>query len=365
MNAEREESNVGAAGTPYRTIEWSGGFEDGCVRIIDQRLLPAELRYEECRDVESIWRAIRQLRVRGAPAIGIAAAMGLVLAARSVRADSAAAVVAELERAAEYLRTSRPTAVNLFWAIERMLAAARRAQALPAAELKQRLWSEALAIAEEDRRMCRSIGRHGAPLVPDGAGVLTHCNAGGLATAEYGTALAVLFAAKESGKRFQVYVDETRPLLQGARLTAWELMQHGIDTTLICDNMAADLMRRGRVQMVVVGADRIAANGDVANKIGTYSLAVLAQAHGVPFYVAAPASTFDLATPTGSAIPIEQRPAEEVTRGALGPIAPAGVRVYNPAFDVTPAHLIRAIITDRGLVQPVTGEQIKRIVANG
>ncbi len=364
MNGKRQDSNVGAAEPPYRAIEWSGGFEDGCLRIIDQRLLPAELRYEECRDLESVWCAIRQLRVRGAPAIGVAAAMGLVLAVRRIETGSTAEIMVQLQRAADYLRSSRPTAMNLFWAVERMLAAARNAQELPPAELKRLLWSAALAIAEEDRRMCRAIGEHGAPLVPDGAGVLTHCNAGGLATAAYGTALAVLFTAKQAGKQFHVYVDETRPLLQGARLTTWELIQHGIETTLICDNMAADLMRRRLVQMVVLGADRIAANGDVANKIGTYSLAVLAQCHGVPFYVAAPASTFDLATPTGGAIPIEQRPAEEVTRGALGPIAPAGVRVYNPAFDVTPAHLVRAIITDKGLVQPVTSERIKRVLAN-
>jgi len=261
-----------------------------------------------------------------------------------------------------YLRASRPTAVNLFWALERM-----EKKVQPFTEewgpgrLNQALLEEALAIEEEDRRMCRAIGDVGAVLVHDGQGVLTHCNAGGLATADYGTALAVLFRAAEQGRQFHVYVDETRPLLQGARLTAWELQQRGIDVTLICDNMAAQVMKEGRVQVVIVGADRIAANGDTANKIGTYGVALLAEAHQIPFYVAAPSSTFDLKLPAGDAIPIEQRDPREVTHGFGRQTAPEGVKVYNPAFDVTPAHLIAGIVTEKGLIRPVTAAEIRQV----
>ncbi len=356
------EGGMAPAAAELRTIAWVGD-ENGHVRLIDQTLLPTELAYRDCRTPEEIWEAIRVLRVRGAPAIGIAAAMGMVLGVQGWPVRGAAAAAARLRDVAAYLRTSRPTAVNLFWALDRM---ERLGQAVIArgrtAELGRLLLEEALAVAEEDRRMCRAIGRVGAPLVGDGQGVLTHCNAGGLATADYGTALAVLFTAAEKGTRFHVFADETRPLLQGARLTAWELRQRGIDVSLICDNMAAQVMKEGRVQLVVVGADRIAANGDTANKIGTYGVAVLAHAHGIPFYVAAPSSTFDLTLPTGDAIPIEQRDPREVTHGFGRATAPDGVRVYNPAFDVTPARLITGIVTEKGLIRPVTAETVRTTV---
>jgi methylthioribose-1-phosphate isomerase len=326
--------------SPPRTIAWIGDV-DGHLRLIDQTLLPTQLEYRDCRTVELVWEAIRVLRVRGAPAIGVAAAMGVVVGLQSRRDDSPAVLKERLREVTAYLRTSRPTAVNLFWALDRMERIAephfRDKSALAIREL---LWREALAIEDEDRNMCRAIGRVGASLIADGQGVLTHCNAGGLATADYGTALAVLFTAAEQGKVTQVYADETRPLLQGARLTAWELMQRGIDVTLICDNMAAQVMKEGRVQLVIVGADRIAANGDTANKIGTYGVALLAKAHRIPFYVAAPSSTFDLTLATGAEIPIEQRDPREVTHGFGRMTAPEGVKVYNPAFDVTPAPLI-------------------------
>jgi methylthioribose-1-phosphate isomerase len=345
--------------SPVRTIDWVGGI-DGFVRLIDQTLLPTQIEYRDCRTVEDVWEAIRSLRVRGAPAIGIAAALGVVVGLQSFRDRTWGAYRHHLKEVTDYLRTSRPTAVNLFWALDRM---ERRVQGLieqfPPQQLTLMLLEEALTIAEEDRQVCRAIGRAGAGLIQDGQGVLTHCNAGGLATADYGTALAVLFAAAEEGKRFQVYADETRPLLQGARLTAWELVQRAIDVTLICDSMAAQVMKEKRVDLVVVGADRIAANGDTANKIGTYGVALLAQAHGIPFYVAAPASTFDLSLASGADIPIEQRDPHEVTHGFGRQTAPDGVRVYNPAFDVTPARLIAGIITERGIIRPVLEESIQ------
>jgi methylthioribose-1-phosphate isomerase len=345
------------SGVP-RAVEWVGGA-DGFLRLLDQTRLPGEVVYRECRAVGEVWEAIQSLRVRGAPAIGVAAAYGVVLGARSIAGDGTA-VRKQVREVAAYLRTSRPTAVNLFWALERM---ERRAESLNDSASAATLLEEAHAIADEDRQMCRAIGRHGAELVPGGRGVLTHCNAGSLATAGGGTALSVLYAAAESGRQFRVFVDETRPLLQGARLTAWELLQHGIDVTLICDNMAARVMGEGKVGMVVVGADRIAANGDTANKIGTYGVALLAQAHGIPFYVAAPSSTFDLSLPSGEHIPIEQRDPREVTHGFGTSTAPAGVEVYNPAFDVTPARLIAAIITEKGVIRPVT-ERVIRAVLN-
>jgi methylthioribose-1-phosphate isomerase len=343
-----------------RTIQWVGDA-NGFVRLIDQTLLPTELAYRDCRTVEEVWEAIRSLRVRGAPAIGVAAAMGVVLGMQTCR--NRATWLDRLREVTAYLRTSRPTAVNLFWALERM---EHYNDALPwdltPDQRRERLLAEALAIEEKDRRTCRAIGQVGASLIRDGQGVLTHCNAGGLATADYGTALAVIFAAAEQGRRFAVFADETRPLLQGARLTAWELHQRGIDVTLICDSMAAQVMKEGRVQLVVVGADRIAANGDTANKIGTYGVALLARAHDVPFYVAAPASTFDLSLPTGDSIPIEQRDPREVTHGFGRQTAPDGVRVYNPAFDVTPHQLITGIVTERGLIRPVTEAAIRATV---
>ena len=344
---------------PPRTIQWVGDTS-GFVRLIDQTLLPATLQYRDCRSVEEVWEAIRKLRVRGAPAIGIAAAMGVVLGLQGHATSHRGDFFARLDQVCDYLRSSRPTAVNLFWALDRMTRTARALADQPPKAILESLLREALAIEDEDRRMCRAIGAAGAALVGEGSGVLTHCNAGGLATADYGTALAVLFAAHEQGRRFAVYADETRPLLQGARLTAWELRQRGIDVTVICDSMAAQVMKEGRVQAVIVGADRIAANGDTANKIGTYGVAVLARAHDIPFYVAAPSSTFDLRLSTGDQIPIEQRDAREVTHGFGRQTAPEGVGVYNPAFDVTPARLIAGIITEKGLITPVTAVTIRR-----
>jgi methylthioribose-1-phosphate isomerase len=293
------------------------------------------------------------LRVRGAPAIGITAAYGVVLGVQNL--DDSKTLRERVHQVAAYLRTSRPTAVNLFWALERM----ERATGEPCGVNRERLLQEAHAILAEDLAMCRAIGEIGAGLIRDGMGVLTHCNAGALATSDYGTALAAMFRAHEQGRRFCAYVDETRPLLQGARLTAWELMQRGVAATLICDSMAARVMQEGRVQVVMVGADRIAANGDTANKIGTYGLALLAKAHGIPFYVAAPSSTFDLSLPEGRRIPIEERDPREVTHPCGHQAAPDGIRVYNPAFDVTPAHLIAGIITERGLIQPVEEAKIR------
>src|SRR5438093_4790595 len=343
------EPTEGPAASAPRTIAWIGGT-DGFVRLIDQTLLPTRLEFRDCRTVEEMWEAIRNLRVRGAPAIGVAAAMGVVLGMQPLEDRTRGAYWNRLREVTAYLRTSRPTAVNLFWALNRMERCVHgRTEELSPEQLTALLLQEARAIEEEDRRMCRAIGEAGAALIQEGQGVLTHCNAGGLATADYGTALAVFFRAAEQGRRFEVYADETRPLLQGARLTAWELQQRGIPVTLICDSMAAQVMKEGRVQTVVVGADRIAANGDTANKIGTYAVALLARAHGIPFYVAAPSSTFDLSLPTGDGIPIEQRDPREVTQGFGRPTAPDGVKVYNPAFDVTPAALITGIITERGL----------------
>jgi methylthioribose-1-phosphate isomerase len=344
------------------TIRWVGD-ECGHLVLIDQTRLPLELVELQCRDIKTVWEAIKQLRVRGAPAIGIAAAYGVVLGLQSAVQDDASTVAARLDEVSGYLAKSRPTAVNLFWALDRMRVKGKAllGQQSPAT-LHAGLLAEARAIHEEDRAICRAIGRFGAELLADQSGVLTHCNAGGLATAEYGTALSVFFTCQDQGKRLHVFVDETRPLLQGARLTAWELAQRGIETTLICDNMAGQVMREGKVQAVIVGADRIAANGDTANKIGTYSVAVLAAAHAIPFYVAAPSTTFDLTIRSGDQIPIEQRAREEITHGFGRQTAPDGIGVYNPAFDVTPARLIKAIITERGVIEPVGRETIEKVV---
>jgi methylthioribose-1-phosphate isomerase len=319
------------------TLRWEGD-ERGHLVLLDQTRLPAEIVELHCRSVDDVWQAIKRLSVRGAPAIGIAAAYGVCLASRGVNPRG------PLE-ACDYLATSRPTAVNLFWALDRMRRVAKLAthDALLAA-----LLAEARCIHEEDRVSCAAIGRHGADLLADlpvGVNLLTHCNAGALASGGEGMSLAVIFELARRGKQPHVWVDETRPLLQGSRLTAWELAQRGIDCTVICDSMAAQVMREGRVQAVIVGADRIAANGDAANKIGTYGLAVLAAAHDIPFYVAAPTSTFDPSIADGAQIPIEQRSRDEIA-------APAGVGVYNPAFDVTPARLIRAIITEKAVTSP-------------
>ena len=364
MGAEKGDAALFSP-TNVETLRWVGDG-DGHLRLIDQTRLPVELVEVECRDVQTVWEAIKMLRVRGAPAIGIAAAYGVCLGMQAVAGADEAAFFARLEEVADYLAASRPTAVNLFWALERMERTAREARGKRATfQIAADLLAEARLIHEEDRRICRAIGRHGAELLADGQGVLTHCNAGGLATADYGTALAVFFAAAESGKRLHVYADETRPLLQGARLTTWELQQRGIEVTLICDSMAAQVMREGRVQAVVTGADRIAANGDAANKIGTYGVALLAAAHGIPFYVAAPTSTFDLSLPSGDEIPIEQRDPREITHGFGRQTAPDGVDVYNPAFDVTPARLITALICEKGVIQPVTRERIAQVLVDG
>jgi methylthioribose-1-phosphate isomerase len=331
-----------------KTIEWLGDR----VRFVDQSKLPGELSIVETGDYRVVAAAIARLEVRGAPAIGVAAALGVALAGNASEATDAAAFGRDVETAARVLESTRPTAVNLRWAVGRMREALRRAGSSGPVAARAALVREAVAVLEEDRELCRSIGEHGAPLIADGDTVLTHCNAGSLATAGDGTALAVVYAAADAGKRVRVYADETRPLLQGARLTAWELGARGIDVTVLCDGAAASAMALGLVNKVIVGADRIAANGDVANKVGTLSVAIAAARHGIPFYVAAPYSTLDPAIETGAAIPIEERPAEEVALCGGRRVAPEGVRVWNPAFDVTPAGLVTAIVTDRGVFRP-------------
>jgi len=346
-----------------KTLEWIGRA-NGHLRLLDQRRLPRTVEYLVCREPVHVFDAVRTLAVRGAPAIGVAAAYGLCLALGQLPDAAGARALQHLDKQARFLASARPTAVNLAWAVNRVLAAARLftadvPDAGPAA-LGEALLAEARAIQREDELMCRRIGENGQHLIPDGGAVLTHCNAGALATAGIGTALAPMYVAHERARRFRVYADETRPLLQGARLTAWELQQAGIDVTIVCDNMAATLMKQDRVQAVLVGADRIAANGDTANKIGTCSLAVLARHFGIPFYVAAPSSTFDLAIRTGAEIPIEERAADEVLSCAGVPIGPDGIKACNPAFDVTDADLITAIITDRGVIERPSAASIAR-----
>ncbi len=349
-----------------RTVFW----QDGAVVLIDQRALPLVERYVTCTDYRQVIAAIRDLTVRGAPAIGVAAAMGIALGARSIEAATHRGLPRRLRGALPAIRGRRPTARNLFWAIERMQRCCEAALnaltdfgvssgADPFGPLRERLVAEAVRIGEEDIAANCRLGQSGCGLIPDGARILTHCNAGALATAGYGTALGVIRAAVEEGKKVQVYADETRPVLQGARLTAWELVREGIPCTLITDNMAGFLMKKGEVDLVIVGADRIAANGDAANKIGTYGLAVLARAHGIPFYVAAPLSTIDPQLPDGEAIPIEERAADEVTHVGGTRTAPEGVAVWNPAFDVTPHDLITAIITEAGVIRPPFGQGIR------
>lgn len=345
-------------------VRWIGDAS-GHLELLDQTLLPVRLEWIPCRDVDTVVEAIKSLRVRGAPAIGIAGAYGLVVAAaEAMRAGLAAdASRAHVLARAEELACARPTAVNLRWAVERAM---RRLEPLTngtsAAELGATLLAEARAIHDEDRELCAAIGRHGAAILPTGD-VLTHCNTGALATGGDGTALAVITTAWEQGRRFEVFADETRPLFQGARLTAWELVQRGIPVTVLVDAAAGHLLKTGRISACIVGADRITANGDTANKIGTYALAVLAAAHGVPFYVAAPSSTFDLALSSGDEIPIEERSASEVLRPLGATAAPEGAKAFNPAFDVTPARLIRAIVTERGVIEPVTKERIASVLS--
>ena len=340
-----------------KTLEWT----DSGVRFIDQRKLPTEETYVTCATYEEVADAIRNMTVRGAPAIGVAAAMGIALGTR----DAEAGHVSELRRAfdeiCEVMGETRPTAVNLFWAIRRMQQKFEACAELPVDQIRQALITEAQRMYVEDIAANEAMGRHGATLMPSSGGVLTHCNAGALATCGYGTALGVIRAAVEAGKKLHVYADETRPFLQGSRLTAWELMKDGIPTTVISDNMAGAMMKQGKIGAVVVGADRIAANGDVANKIGTYTVAVLAKEHGIPFYVAAPFSTVDLETPDGSKIPIEQRSTREVTHIAGKAIAPDGVKVENPAFDVTPAKYVAAIITERGIARAPYEQSLRQL----
>jgi len=346
------------------TIYWVGEL-DGCCRLIEQTKLPAEFVEIDCQTQEDMWDAIKRLAVRGAPAIGVAAAFGVVLGIRNSQARSAQEfMTGDLKATCDYLASSRPTAVNLFWGLDRMTRVAQSMvdgdASISVADLKQGLLTEARTIWQEDRDICRRLGKHGAELLDEGEAALTHCNAGGLATADYGTALAVFFAAQEAGKTFKVFADETRPLNQGSRLTAWELHNVGIDVTLICDNMAGQVMKEGRIQKIFVGSDRIAANGDAANKIGTYSVSVLAKHHGIPFYVVAPTSTFDMATADGSDIPIEQRDPDEIRRGYSGGLnAPADVNVYNPAFDVTPHEHIAGIVTEFGVIERPDTERVR------
>jgi methylthioribose-1-phosphate isomerase len=378
-----------------QSLKWLGGV-NGFLELVDQRQLPNRFVKLKCRNVEQLHKAIETLSVRGAPAIGVAAAYGLVLSLQCRQASPSGKLggsssskrrsvcycrlkkaLKVLDSSAEYLASSRPTAVNLFWALERVRRIAEtmvqqahhpeRSRGIVTTDLKTTLkqlrkvvLAEANTIYKEDVDMCRRIGQNGQKFIKDGFGILTHCNAGALATAGQGTALSIIFEAHKRGKKFKVYADETRPLLQGARLTAWELKQAGIDVTVICDNMAGWLMKQGRINAVITGADRIAANGDVANKIGTYSLSILAGKHGIPFYVAAPSSTFDLSIKSGAEIPIEQRPAEEITCrwGSNKRIVPAGVDVYNPAFDVTEAQNVTAIITEKGVIESPNARKI-------
>ncbi len=340
-----------------KTLEWT---EQG-VRFIDQTKLPTEESYVTCETHEEVADAIKTMVVRGAPAIGVAAAMGIALGVKNSDAAHVSELRRQFEDICETITSTRPTAVNLFWAADRMRARFNAVSDQPVAQIKQALVTEAQRMYVEDIAANEAMGRHGATLMPAAGGVLTHCNAGALATCGYGTALGVIRAAVEAGKKIKVFADETRPFLQGSRLTAWELAKDGIDTTLISDNMAGWMMRNGRIQAVVVGADRIAANGDTANKIGTYSVAVLAHEHNIPFYVAAPFSTVDLSTPDGTKIPIEQRASTEVTHLAGKRIAPEGIKVENPAFDVTPAKYIAGIITECGIATAPFEQSLKRL----
>lgn len=349
-----------------KNIEWIGDAADGFLRLLDQTKLPGEETYIDCKEVPTVWDAIKRLVVRGAPAIGVAAAYGCVIAVQQ-----ASNPAESLRKACDYLATSRPTAVNLFWALDRM----QRVSPCTG----NSLLDEARRVHDEDARMCQLIGEHGLKLIEraknkvnraksrngEGTGILTHCNAGALATGGIGTATAPMYLAQQRGHSIRVFADETRPLLQGARLTAFELAAAGVDVTLICDDMAAQVMREGRIDMVITGADRIAANGDSANKIGTYNVAILAKHHGIPFYIAAPSSTFDLSIADGSLIPIEQRDSKEITEGFGKRTAPnerAGVKTYNPAFDVTPHELIAGIVTEKGIIEPVNAEVVKRMI---
>lgn len=337
------------------TIKWVGD----AARIIDQTKLPNTLEYIDCIDVETMWQAIKRLSVRGAPAIGVAGAFGVLLGLKDFKGGDRLAFAMHVHKVCDYLATSRPTAVNLFTMLDRMRAVIDEDQDSDVPVLVKKLHAQAKAIFVEDQKACRAMGDHGAKLIKDGMTALTVCNAGALATVDYGTALGVFYSAKKQGKKFKVVSCETRPLLQGARLTCWELTREKIDTTLICDNMAATLMQQGKIDIIFAGADRIASNGDTANKIGTYMLAVLAKHHKVPFFIVAPKSTFDLKIKSGAQIPIEERKPEEITHFAGTPTAPAGIKVYNPAFDVTPAKLIHGIVTEYGTIRPLNKRTIQ------
>ena len=342
---------------PVKTI----AYENNEVILVDQTLLPNEFKYITIDTIETMWEAIKKLRVRGAPAIGVAAAFGIYIGIRDFEGEDKSAFVEAVNKSADYIATSRPTAVNLFWAVDRIKKLAAANQDKSVAEQKELILKESIYMIKEDDDVCKAIGRNGAALLPDEVTILTHCNAGGLATASYGTAVGVIFSANEMGKKIKVYADETRPLLQGARLTAWELVQEGIDCTLICDNMAAVVMKKGLVDAIVVGADRIAANGDAANKIGTYTLSVLAKEHGVDFYIAAPLSTIDMSLESGDEIPIEERDPDEVRCFGGNYTAPKNVKVFNPAFDVTPNANIKGIITEKGVVSAPYVEGLRKL----
>lgn len=339
------------------TIEW----DNGRVKLIDQTKLPGEFIYTYCEDIESLRDAIRKMKVRGAPALGIAGALGVVLGMKDSDAKTFSQFKNELDEVISYLSAARPTGVNLFWALGRIRNVALKNCDKDISLIKEILLQETLKIIQEDKVICRRMAEYGATLVADGDRILTHCNAGTLATADYGTALGVIYRAKEQRKRVSVYVGETRPRLQGAKLTCWELMQAGIDVILICDSVAASLMKDGRIDKVLVGADRIAGNGDCANKIGTYNLAVLAKAHKIPFYIVAPISSFDIKIRDGTQIPIEERPPDEVRQIFGSYVAPSDVKVYNPAFDVTPHNLIHSFITEKGIFHPPYKKTLKRL----
>jgi len=339
------------------TIQWVNNY----VKIIDQTKLPQKFKYIYCKDVETMWRSIKRLNVRGAPALGVAAGFGVLLAIKNFKGNNSLQLIEHVFKTANYLAASRPTAVNLFNVLNEMKKTAIANEKEPVEKIKKSLYEKAFEIYEYDRKVCRQMGDNGAKLIKNGYNVLTICNAGALATVDYGTALGVMYSAKKKGKKFKVFSCETRPLLQGARLTAWELLKNKIDTTLICDNMAAAVMKQKKIDIIFTGADRIASNGDAANKIGTYSLAVLAKYHKIPFYIAAPKSTFDFNIKSGRQIPIEERDADEVKSFGKCITAPKNVKVYNPAFDVTEAKLITGIVTERGIIRPVNSYNIKRI----
>ncbi len=332
------------------------------IRFIDQTMLPEKFVKVTTDDLNTLWDAIKKLKVRGAPAIGIAGAFGVVIGTQNSKAKNFAAFEKDLEKVIQYLKISRPTAVNLFWALDRMKTVALENKTDDISALKHILLHEAIKIFNEDKHICRKMAQNGSGLIKSGDSILTHCNAGALATADFGTALGLISKAHHDGKKIKVFVDETRPLLQGARLTAWELTKEGVDATLICDNMAASLMAKGKIDKIFVGADRIARNGDTANKVGTYSLAVLANYHKIPFYVVAPISTFDLSLKDGTSIPIEERSHKEVTEIFGLRIAPKNMKAYNPAFDVTPHNLIKAIITEEGIFENPLDRSLERLV---